>query len=75
MGVMDGVHYCMDVLRLRCLDRHLFWRQGGLRLPGSPEGRTELDALDFPKRFYYRQRPWFMPPALALLKLKDRLGF
>lgn len=74
MGVMDGVHYCMGYCGSGVSTATYFGMKAGLRLLGSADGRTALDALEFQKRYYYRERPWFMPPALAALKLKDRLG-
>ena len=37
-------------------------------------GRSAFDDVEFPDRFYYRGRPWFLPPALAWYGLRDSLS-
>lgn len=43
----------------------------GQKAAGDLAGRTAFDDLDFPGRFYYRGKPWFVGPAMALLGLDD----
>lgn len=43
------------------------------QLLGRPEGRTALDGLQFQTRPTYTGKPWFLPGAIAVYRLRDRL--
>ena len=43
------------------------------KILGSAEGKTVFDGRPFRSRPFYRGKPWFLPGAVAVLGLRDRL--
>ena len=44
------------------------------QLLGSEDGRTAFDDVPFTGRPYYFGRPWFLTPAIAWYRWRDRRG-
>ncbi len=73
-GTHDGVHYAMGYCGSGVgMAGYLGMRVGQLVL-GRPEGRTGLHAPAFPTRPFYRGNPWFLAPAVAYYRWRDRVS-
>jgi hypothetical protein len=46
----------------------------GQQVLGRNEGATAFDGLEFPTRPFYRGNPWFLAPAIAYYRWRDRIG-
>ena len=46
----------------------------GLKVLGSPDAATALDATGFSTRPYYYGNPWFLAPTVHYYRLRDRIG-
>lgn len=73
-GVHEGVHYAMGYCGSGISLASYFGMRIGLRVLGSPDGRTAFDELPFPTRPLYTGHPWFLGPALLWYRFHDRLN-
>jgi len=74
IGEHDGVHYSMGYCGSGVSLATWFGRKIGLKVLGSPEGRTPLDGVPFQARSMYNGYPWFLIPSIAAYRLLDRLA-
>jgi glycine/D-amino acid oxidase-like deaminating enzyme len=73
-GQHDGVHYATGYCGSGVgMAGYLGMRLGQQAL-GLPEGRTGFDGLTFPTRPYYGGTPWFVGPAVAYYRWRDRMA-
>jgi glycine/D-amino acid oxidase-like deaminating enzyme len=70
----DGIHYCMGYCGTGIALASYLGTRVAQQLMGRPEGRTALDGLAFPGRFFYGGDPWLLSVALGYYKLRDRVG-
>lgn len=71
LGRHDGMHYAMGCCGRGLPIATLFGRRMAAALTGTP--LTDRHAQqDFPSRWYYRKRPWFLPLAAAYYRWRDR---
>ena len=74
VGVHDGVHYAMGYCGSGVPFSGYLGMRIAQRLLGEAEGRTAFDELHFGTRPTYTGNPWFLGPAVAWHKLRDRLA-
>jgi glycine/D-amino acid oxidase-like deaminating enzyme len=74
VGSQDGLYYSMGYCGQGIPMSILLGRRVGAQLAERPEGRTALDDLPFPTRFFYQGTPWFLAPSIFFYRLLDRLG-
>jgi glycine/D-amino acid oxidase-like deaminating enzyme len=74
LGERDGLFYCMGYCGQGVPLAPYFGAKIGQRMADLPEGRTALDDLPFPSRFYYRGTPWFLAPSVWAYRTLDRFG-
>jgi glycine/D-amino acid oxidase-like deaminating enzyme len=75
LGTHAGIHYCMGYCGQGVPLAPHFGRRIGQQMMGLSEGRTALDGLPFPTRFFYRGDPWFMAPSVLVYRALDALGW
>jgi glycine/D-amino acid oxidase-like deaminating enzyme len=61
IGIHDGIHYAMGYCGVGLPMGTYLGHVLGLKVLGSPEGRTPFDGQHFPARPYYQNKPWFLP--------------
>ncbi len=74
IGKHDGLYYSLGYCGSGVSLASYFGMRLGLKVLGSPEGRTALDGVAFQTRPLYDGHPWFLGTAVAWYKLLDRLG-
>ncbi len=74
-GVHGGVHFAMGYCGSGVSMASYLGMKIGLRVLGSPEGRTALDDLPFPTRPAYTGTPWFLPPVVAWYRWRDEIEY
>ncbi|MCP5155813.1 MAG: FAD-binding oxidoreductase [Ectothiorhodospiraceae bacterium] len=74
IGKQDGIHYAMGYCGSGVSMASYFGMRLGLKVLGSPEGKTAFDDLTFQTRPLYTGDPWFLAPAVMYYKLRDRLN-
>jgi glycine/D-amino acid oxidase-like deaminating enzyme len=74
LGSRDELYYCMGYCGQGVPLSIFYGRRIGLRMAGDAAGRTAIEDVAFPARPFYYGRPWFLPPAIAALRLRDALG-
>lgn len=73
IGRIDGMWYALGYSgHGLALGTYLGHEVGGLITGDLP--RSPFAEVDHPTRWYYRQRPWFLPAAARLYRVLDRLG-
>jgi glycine/D-amino acid oxidase-like deaminating enzyme len=72
VGTQDGVHYATGYCGSGIAMASYLGMKLGLKLLGRPDGATALDGLSFPSRPYYFGYPWFLAPAIAYHRWRDR---
>ena len=72
-GIHEGVHYAMGYCGSGVSMASYLGMRIGLRVLGSPGGRTALDDLPFPTRPAYTGSPWFLPPVVAWYRWRDEM--
>lgn len=72
LGRVDGIWYAMGYCGAGCALATYFGMRVGQQILGKPEGRTALDETDFPTRFYFNGKPWFLAPAVVWKQALDR---
>ena len=74
LGQRDGLFHCMGYCGQGVPLATYYGRRIGLRMTGNPAGQTAIEGLAFQARPFYDGRPWFVPAAIALFRLRDALG-
>jgi glycine/D-amino acid oxidase-like deaminating enzyme len=74
LGAHDGIHYCMGYCGQGVPLAPYFGMRIAQQMMGLAEGRTALDGLPFPSRYYYLRRPWFLAPSVFAYRLLDAAG-
>lgn len=73
IGRIDGMWYALGYSgHGLALGTYLGHEVGGLITGDLP--RSPFAEVSHPTRWYYRQRPWFLPAAARLYRVLDRLG-
>lgn len=73
-GMQNGMHYAAGYCGSGISLASYFGMKTGLRITGDAHGETALQQADFPARFYYRKRAWFLPAAVAYYRARDWWG-
>ena len=73
VAVHDGVHYVAGFCGSGVVWATHLGRKTAHKVLGSAEGKTVFDGRPFRSRPFYRGKPWFLPGAVAVLGLRDRL--
>jgi glycine/D-amino acid oxidase-like deaminating enzyme len=74
LGAHDGIHYAMGYCGSGIGMASYLGMKLAKQLLGSDDGRTAFDDIPFASRPYYFGRPWFLTPAIAWYRWKDRHG-
>lgn len=74
VGCDDGLYYSMGYCGQGVPLAPYFGMRIGRQMAEATDGRTALDGLAFPGRFYYSGNPWFLAPSVGLYRALDRLG-
>jgi glycine/D-amino acid oxidase-like deaminating enzyme len=74
LGQHDGIYHCMGYCGQGVPLAPYFGRRIGQQMLGLEEGRTALDGLPFPSRFYYHGKPWFLAPSVFAYRVADAIG-
>ncbi|MCB2102356.1 MAG: FAD-binding oxidoreductase, partial [Rhodobacterales bacterium] len=74
IGVHGGVHYAMGYCGTGVAMATYLGHKAARRVLGAADAATAFDGLAFPTRPLYTGHPWFLPAALAVLGLRDRMG-
>ena len=72
IGKHDGVYYSMGYCGSGISLASYFGMKVGLKVAHAAEGKTGIDDLSFPGRFYYRGNPWFLAPSIFYYRWKDK---
>ncbi len=72
LGKHDGMHYAMGYCGAGVGTSSYFGMRLGQQVLGLKEGHTALDGLAFQTRPFYSGRPWFLAPAVAYYRWRDR---
>ena len=73
-GVHEGVHYAMGYCGSGVGMAGYLGMRVGQSVLGLAEGRTGLHEAPFPTRPFYRGNPWFLAPAVAYYRWRDRVS-
>jgi len=73
-GERDGLYYAMGYCGSGVGMAGYLGMRLGQKLLGRAEGRTALDAVNFPTRPFYRGNPWFLAPSVMYYNWRDRLA-
>ena len=74
IGRHDGIHYAMGYCGSGIATASYLGTKLGLKVLGSPDAATALDATDFSTRPFYYGKPWFLAPTVHYYRLLDRIG-
>lgn len=74
VGSHDGVRYAMGYCGSGAAMAAYLGMRIGQQALGRPEGATAFDGLAFPSRPLYTGFPWFLAPAVAYYRFRDRLN-
>ncbi len=72
-GTHDGMHYALGYCGSGISLSSYLGMRAGQKIVGKPEGASAFDDLPFPTRPLYRGKPWFLPAAVSLYALKDKM--
>jgi len=72
-GTHDGMHYALGYCGSGISLSSYLGMRAGQKIAGNPEGASAFDDLPFPTRPLYRGKPWFLPAAVSLYALKDKM--
>ncbi|HET7715917.1 MAG TPA: FAD-binding oxidoreductase [Bauldia sp.] len=72
LGARDGIHYAMGYCGSGVAMAGYLGTRLAQQLLGKEEGRTAFDDVPFPTRPYYFGKPWFLSPAIAWYRWRDR---
>jgi len=73
-GVQDGLYYAVGYCGSGVGMGGYLGTRIGQQVLGRKEGTTAFDGLPFATRPYYWGRPWFLAPAVAYYRWRDRMG-
>jgi glycine/D-amino acid oxidase-like deaminating enzyme len=74
VGQRDGLFYAMGYCGSGVGMAGYLGMRIGQQVLGRNEGATAFDGLEFPTRPFYRGSPWFLAPAIAYYRWRDRVG-
>ena len=74
VGQRDGLFYAMGYCGSGVGMAPYLGMRIGQQVLGRKEGATAFDGLAFPARPFYRGNPWFLAPAIAYYRWRDRVG-
>jgi glycine/D-amino acid oxidase-like deaminating enzyme len=74
IGERDGLFYAMGYCGSGVGMAGYLGMRLGQKLLGRADGRTALDAMNFPTRPLYRGNPWFLAPTVMYYRWRDRLA-
>ena len=74
IGQLEGIHYALGYCFAGVPAGTYLGHKAALGILGSPEARTAFHGRDFPQRWFYAGRPWFVPALMAHYRRQDRLG-
>lgn len=71
VGQLNGVWHAMGYSGSGNAMAPWLGHKAALQMLGDPEGRSAFSNTGFPRRWWHRGRPWFLPFADALFRLRD----
>ncbi len=71
-GTHDGVHYAMGYCGTGVPMSTWLGHKLAQKVLDDREAKTAFDGREFPKRFFYRGWPWFLPLVVNWYRLQDR---
>jgi len=74
VGVQDGLYYAMGYCGSGAGMAGYLGTRIGQQVLGRKEGTTAFDGLPFATRPYYWGTPWFLAPAVAYYRWRDRMA-
>jgi glycine/D-amino acid oxidase-like deaminating enzyme len=74
VGVQDGLYYAMGYCGSGAGMAGYLGTRIGQQVLGHKDGATAFDGLPFATRPYYWGTPWFLAPAVAYYRWRDRLA-
>ena len=74
IGNREGVHYAMGYCGSGVGMASYLGMRLGERVVDATRGATALDPVSYPTRPFYTGRPWFLPAAVWLYRMQDRLA-
>jgi glycine/D-amino acid oxidase-like deaminating enzyme len=74
VGVRDGVFYAMGYCGSGVGMATYLGMRIGRKLLGRKDGATAFDDIRFQTRPFYHGNPWFLSPAVAYHRWRDRMG-
>ncbi len=72
IGKHNGIHYAMGYCGSGISLSSYFGMKTGLKVIGDPAGDTAIDRAEFRGRWYYRNHPWFLSPAIFCYRWLDQ---
>ena len=75
IGQHEGVHYAMGYCGSGVGMAGYLGMRLGQQVLGRPDGATGFDGAPFQTRPFYRGKPWFLAPAVAYYRWRDRMSF
>ncbi len=72
LGHCDGIHYTMGYCGSGIAMGSYLGARLAQQLLNKPEGRTAFDDVPFETRPFYFGKPWFLSPAIAWYRWRDR---
>jgi glycine/D-amino acid oxidase-like deaminating enzyme len=72
IGSHDGIHYAAGYCGSGIAMASYLGMRLGRKVAGLSEAETAFDDVAFPTRPYYFGRPWFLSPAIAYYRWRDR---
>ena len=74
IGKSEGLYFAMGYCGSGIATASYLGTKLGLKVLGSPDATTALDATDFSTRPFYYGKPWFLAPTVHYYRLRDRFG-
>jgi glycine/D-amino acid oxidase-like deaminating enzyme len=71
-GEIQGLHYAAGYCGAGLTMGSWLGHRLGCKLVGEPEPRIALEDTEFPSRFYYRRKAWFVPLVIGGLNIRDK---
>jgi glycine/D-amino acid oxidase-like deaminating enzyme len=72
IGEIQGIHYSAGYCGAGLAMGSWLGHRLGCKLVGDPVPRIALEDMEFPGRFYYRRRAWFVPFMIRGLNIRDK---
>src|SRR5262249_37172431 len=74
IGAYDGIHHAAGYCGSGIGMASYLGMKLGKQIVGAADGGTAFDGVPFPSRPYYFGWPWFLTPAIAFYRWKDKKG-